>query len=158
MKKNLKQVRPEDFDVEQLLAAAREGRLYIDDSKRAFNRTLVASNVRAYVERINVYVTEKYRLSIAELWNQILTSDDFIVFLTPGSKSRKFLDFDKYNVMRIIGVLREKGVYEQYSDRKYDSLLEPETKDSPYRRYLGMGIEQRPLLVKIRKIVEQYHF
>ena len=56
--------------------------------------------------------------------------------------------------MRIIGVLREKGVYEQYSDRDFDSLLEPDEKDSPYRRYLGMGIEEHSLLIKIIRIVD----
>jgi len=56
--------------------------------------------------------------------------------------------------MRIIGVLREKGVYKPYSDRKYDALLEPDSKDSPYRKYLGMGLEQRSLLKTIREIVE----
>jgi hypothetical protein len=57
--------------------------------------------------------------------------------------------------MRIIGVLREKGVYEQYSDRKFDAQLEPSYADSPYRRYLGMGLEQHSLLVEIRRIVAE---
>ena len=55
--------------------------------------------------------------------------------------------------MRIIGVLREKDVYEHYSDRKFASLLEQTKRDCSYRCYLGMGLEQRCLLVKIRQIV-----
>ena len=151
--KDLKQVRPEDFNVELLIAAAREGRLYVDEGKKIVSKEEIKKEVRAYVARIRVFVTPKFRSSIDELWEQILACDDFIEFLTPGSKSRKCREFNKYNVMRIIGVLREKDVYERYSDRKYASLLELTDKDCSYRSYLGMGLEQRHLLVKIREIV-----
>ena len=79
-----------------------------------------------------------------------------MTFLTPGCKAKKCRVFDKYNVMRIIGVLREKDVYERYSDLKYNALLEQTDKDSPYRKYLGMGLEERHLLVKLRQIVAQF--
>ena len=154
--KKLTRVRPEDFNVELLMAAAREGRLYVDESRKTIGKEDVRREVRAYVARISVFVTNDYRSSVDELWEQILNSDEFIEFLTPGSKAKKCLVFDKYNVMRIIGVLREKGVYESYSDRKYDALLEPDSIDSPYRKYLGSGINQRNLLLKIREIVANF--
>ena len=156
MRKTFKQVHPEDFDVEALMAAAREGRLYIDESKNEVNKEQVIIKVRAYVQRIKVFATPRFKSSIDELWEQILATDEYVDFLMPSNKARLCREFDKYNVMRIIGVLREKGVYEQYSDRKYDALLESDVKESPYRRYLGMGIEQRELLTGIRKIVEKY--
>ena len=153
MKDNFKQVRPEDFDVEMLMAAARDGRLFVDEGRKNVSKEQLVKDVRAYVRRISVYVTPKFRSSVDKLWEHILSYDEFVDFLTPGTKARKCRDFDKYNLMRIIGVLREKGVYEYYSDRKYDTLLEPGEKESPYRRYLGMGIEQRPLLLKIQETV-----
>lgn len=156
MKISLKQVRPEDFDVEALLAAAREGRLYVDESKKDVSRDIVIKEVRAYIERIKVLVTKEFYSTIDDLWEQILSTEEFIVLLMPSSKAKKCRDFNKYNVMRIIGVLREKGVYEYYNDSKYNALLEQTNKDTPYRKYLGMGFEQRHLLVKIRKIVAQY--
>jgi len=58
--------------------------------------------------------------------------------------------------MRIIGVLREKDVYEHYSDRKYVSLLEQTNHDCSYRSYLGMGLDERSMLVIIRQIVAQF--
>lgn len=152
--KKLTRVRPEDFDVEALMAAAREGRLYVDEGKRIVNKETVKKEVCAYVARIGEFVTPRYRSSIDELWDKILACDDFIAFLTPSSKARKCREFDKYNVMRIIGVLRENGVYELYKDRKFDALLEPDVKDSNYRKYLGKGIDQRELLRIIRKMVE----
>ena len=78
------------------------------------------------------------------------------MFLTPCSKAKKCREFDKYNVMRIIGVLREKGVYEDFNDTKYNNILEQTDKDTPYRKYLRMGLEQHHLLVKLRQIVAKY--
>ena len=138
------------------MAAAREGRLYVDETKREVSKEERIIEVRAYVRRIKVFVTKPYISKVDDLWEQILTSDDFVTFLTPGSKAKKCKVFDKYSVMRIIGVLREKDVYERYSDRKFDALLEPEMKDSPYRKYLGMGLEQRALLIKLRQIVAKF--
>jgi len=154
--KKLKQVRPEDFDVKALLAAAREGRLYVDESKKEISRDILINEIRAYVGRIQTLVTKDFSSSIDELWEQILSTDDFVEFLTPSNKARKCKVFNKYGVMRIIGVLREKGVYEYYNDSKYNALLEQTDKDTPYRKYLGMGFEQRHLLLEIREIVAQY--
>lgn len=52
MKKDLKQVRPEDFDVEALMAAAREGRLYVDEGINQVCSEQVVEDVRANVARI----------------------------------------------------------------------------------------------------------
>ena len=151
----MKRVRPEDFDVKVLLAAAREGRLYVDEIKKEVSRDIVIKEVRAYIERIKVLVTKEFRLSIDDLWEQILSTEEFVVLLTPSSKAKKCRNFNKYGVMRIIGILREKGVYEYYNDSKYNALLEQTDKDTPYRKYLGMGLEQRHLMVKLRQIVAQ---
>ncbi len=153
MEKHLRQVRPEDFDAELLLAAAREGRLYVDASIRAVSQEEVIREIRAYVGRINGFVTRGYLSKVETIWQRILSTDELIAFLMPGSKARKCREFNKYGVVRIIGVLREHGVYEHRSDRDFNALLEPGTRDSPYRSYLGMGIEQRELLLEIRQIL-----
>ena len=155
MKKQLKQVSPEDFDVRMLMQAAREGRLYFEEKEKTVSREYIINNVRAYVDKINVFVTRPYRSSIDDLWNEILSCDEFIDFLTPSSKTRKCQEFNKYNVMSIIGVLREKDVYERYSDYKFNAILEQTDKDTPYRKYLGRGLDERHLLVKLRKIVAE---
>ena len=157
--KKYKQVYPEDIDVEALIAAAREGRLYVDECRNGVCKEQVMEKVRAYVQRIKVFATPKFYSLVDDLWEQILTINEFLTFLTPGSKAKVCRDFDKYNLMRIIGVLREKGVYEQYSDYKFHALLEQTDKDSSFRKYISKGIENkdRTLLVKIRKIVEQHN-
>lgn len=154
--KNLKQVCPEHFDMKALLVAAREGRLYVDENKKEVSRDIIIKEVRAYVARIQELVTKEFRSSIDDLWEQILSTEGFLQLLTPSCKARKCREFNKYSVMRIICVLREKGVYEDYNDSKYNTLLEQTDKDTPYRKYLGKGLEERHLLVEIRKIVAQY--
>ena len=155
MRKTLKRVRPEDFDVQmqQLRQAAREGRLYIVEVKTIVSREQIIEEVRAYVGRIKVLTTPKYYSSVDEIWEQILSTNEFVDFLTPGTKARKCKLFDKYNVMRIIGVLRENGVYQNLSDHKFDALLEPEVKDSCYRKSLGEGLRQSALMAKLKKIL-----
>ena len=155
--KNFKQVRPEDFDVEALLAAAREGRLYVDEGKKTVSRDQVTKDVRAYVRRISRLATRRYSPLIDELWEGIFQCDVLMELLMPKPRARKCKDFDKYGVMRIVGVLREKGVYEQRSDPQFDALLEEEGKDSPYRRYLGQGLEQRSQLLALRQIVDNFN-
>ena len=150
----MKQVRPEDFDVEALMAAAREGRLYVDEKKKIVNKELVKRDVRAYVARISPIVTRRYRSTIDELWDEILNDDVLMDMMMPKPRARKCRDFDKYGVMRIVGVLRVKGVYEQRSDPQFDALLEQPGHDSPYRRYLGQGLEQRAQLLALRSIVD----
>lgn len=138
------------------MAAAREGRLFVEESRQSVSKERVIEEVRVYVRRVGELVTPGFCSSVDELWEDILACDDLVEILMPGRKLRICQNFNKYSVMRIIGVLREKGVYEQYSDRRFDALLEPDCRDSRYRRYLGMGLEQRPLLVQIRKIVAKY--
>ena len=151
-----RRVRLEDFNVELLMAAVREGRLYVDESKKEVSRDHIKEEVRAYVARIRRFVTKGFSSSVDDIWEHILSTEEFVVFLTPCSKAKKCREFDKYNVMRIIGVLREKGVYEDFNDTKYNNILEQTDKDTPYRKYLRMGLEQHHLLVKLRQIVAKY--
>ena len=149
--KQLRKVRPEDFDALALLAAAQEGRLYIEEVKEDCKDN-IEKEVRAYVNQIRTFATSEFRPYIDDIWGQIFACEEFIDYLAPSPKARKFRKFNKYNVMRIIGVLREAGVYEQYNDLYFVQLLEHTDQDNSYRSYLGRGIEQRPLLQKLLSI------
>lgn len=150
-------VRPEDFDVQVLFDAAREGYDSVTIKfPKPVDKDEVRKEVRAYISRIRCYVTQEFQATIDALWKAILDSDDFMSILLPNSRARICKTFNKYSVMRIIGVLRELGVYKQYSDRKFDALLEPQVQDSPYRRYLSVGLEEVALLKKARELVTRY--
>ena len=88
------------------MAAAREGRLYVDERKKTVNKEQVKRDVRAYVARISPLVTRRYRSTIDELWEEIFGNDVLMDLMMPKPKARKCRDFDKYGVMLIVGVLR----------------------------------------------------
>lgn len=152
---NLKPLRPEELEMEMLLRVSIEGRLFIVEKKEPTDRETVKRQISAYVQRIDSLATVRFRASVDALWDDIFRSDGLMALMMPKRKARKCRDFDKYGVMRIIGVLREHGVYEQYSDRKYIALLEQTAEDCSYRSYLSAGIEQRALLLEIRQIVAE---
>lgn len=155
--RKFKLVRPEDFDVEALMAAAREGRLYIDECKNEVSKEQVIIKVRAYVQRIRVLSTPKCCSFVDELWEEIFRCDVLMEIMMPKPKARKCKDFDKYGVMRIVGMLREKGVYEHRSDPQFDALLEEPGRDSPYRRFLSQGLEKRSQIVALRRIIKMFY-
>ena len=150
----LRQVRPEDYTEKQVLQLFREGKLYVDEAKSTVRKEQVIQEVRAYVSRIRPFVTDRYSSLVDELWENIFQCDILMEILMPKPKARKCKAFDKYGVMRIICVLREKGVYEHRSDPQFDALLEGQGNDSPYRRYLGQGLEKQCQRVALRHIVE----
>ena len=69
------------------MAAAREGRLYVDESRKTIGKEDVRREVRAYVARISVFVTNDYRSSVDELWEHILSCEEFVELMTPGDNS-----------------------------------------------------------------------
>ena len=156
MAQKLKQVRPEDFNAEALMAAAQEGRLYVEEATPVVNREQVIESVRLYVGSIACFVTPKYSSKIKEIWDKILSIEDVVNALMPTSKAKLCKDFNKYYAVQIIGILREHGIYKHYSQRIFDKQLENTDRESPFRRYLGMGIEPHSLLMKILKIVQSY--
>ena len=86
--KKYKRVRPDDFDAELLLVAAREGRLYVDETRNEVSKEEVIIEVRAYVQRIKAFVTKAFSSSIDDLWEQILSNDDFV----SGMRSCSYTD------------------------------------------------------------------
>jgi hypothetical protein len=154
VRRDFRQVHPEDFDKETLWAAVQEGRVYIEDRSEHVSKESIKKKVLAYVKQLQPFVTDNFRTCVDDVWEQIFACDELAELLKPTPKARKFRDFNKYNVMRIIGVLRDAGVYQQCNDSKIDAVLEHAGEDSRYRKYLGMGIEQRPLLKLLKEIVK----
>jgi hypothetical protein len=152
---NLRRISVNEYNIAQLKKFISEGRLFLDERVDVNTKT-IKDDIRAYVARIRIFVTPKFRSSVDELWEQIFESRPLMEVLMPKPKARKCKAFDKYGVMRIVGVLREKGIYEQYSDPVFDAQFEEPGKDSPYRRFLSQGLEQRGQLVALRGVVERY--
>ena len=152
--KNLRKVLPDDYDKETLWAAVQEGRVYIDESQKV-RKEDIKKEVRKYVQQLKPLVTNRFANHVDDIWEKIFACDELMKLLMPSAKARKFKAFNKYNVMRIIGVLREAGVYEPHNDRVYIARLEHTDKDNSYRCYIGKGIEQHPLQMELTKLTNK---
>ena len=141
-------------NIQLLLAAASEGRLFIASKPTAATRQEVVENVRRYVSQLDDCATTTYRGKMGMLWEGILGKDEFVDMLMPGNKLRKFRDFNKYGVMRIVGVLHAKGVYDEiFTDSVLCEKLEHTNGDNSYRSFLGRGLESRILLASLRDVI-----
>ncbi len=155
----MKKVRPEDFDVklEELKAAARRGKLYLDMAEE-ISLEEVVNNVRTYIEAIKPFVMPQFRTSVDALWEDIFQCEELRSLLMPSSKARNCRDFNKVGVEGIICVLINNGVYTEYSSPIFDKALEKTDADSSSRRYLTSGIKNNKQRLKVREIVNKYKF
>lgn len=151
-------VRPEDLKnkLEQLMIAAQEGRLILEQPAIETDKEVVKEKVRAYVERIRGKVCRKFSSTIDQIWNDIFADDELMGLLMPNNKTRKCKDFNKNGVFRILGVLINHDVYELLNHRNYGYILEETTEDTSYRSFLSRGIDSHSALTSLRRIVRQY--
>ena len=142
-------------NIGKLLSAAREGRLFIASKTISASRQEVVENVRRYVSQLDDCVTRHYRSKINRVWDGILCKEEFVDMLMPGNKLRKFRDFNKYGVMRIVGVLHAKCVYDEaLTDAELCYKLEHTDGDNCYTSFIGRGLESRTLLASLRDVIE----
>ena len=140
----------------EVLAAAREGRLLIKPRERKTpRREEVIESVRAYVSQIDGLAQPNWAGRVSMVWEAIFDENDFVDLLMPGPKMRKFRDFNKYSVMRLVGMLRSHGVYDEcVNDSQLCAALEHTAKDSSYRSYIGLGLESRELRRLIIEVLD----
>ena len=156
MGKKLRKVVREDLKhMDWFLTAIDEGRVRIEITDDSVSRHAVINNVRAYVARIEGIVAKKYRDSINSLWDRLLETDNVVDIMMPSARASKCWEFDKYNVIRLIGVLMEHGFYDYHEQQDIMEMLEGERENS-YRSYLGKGIEDAGLRRDIRAILEEF--
>ena len=155
MGKIRKVVREDLKHMDWFLTAIDEGRVRIEITDDSVSRHAVINNVRAYVARIEGIVAKKYRDSIKCLWDRLLETDKVADMMMPSARARKCLEFDKYNVVRVIGVLMEHGFYDYHEQQDIMEMLEGERENS-YRSYLGKGIDDAVIRREIRAILEEF--
>ena len=156
MGRKLRKVVREDLKhMDWFLTAIDEGRVRIEIPEDSVSRHAVINNVRAYVARIEGIAAKKYRDSIKCIWDKLLETDNVADMMMPSARARKCREFDKYNVVRVIGVLMEHGFYDYHEQQDIMEMLEGERENS-YRSYLGKGIDDAKLRRKIRVILEGF--
>ena len=105
-KQQLQKVRPEDFDTDALLRAAREGRLFIQPVCHEQPLT----DVLDYVERIRKYATNTH---VREIWEAILNHEQLAPLFRFNRYAATRGQINWYRVTAMVCLLREKGVYRQ---------------------------------------------
>ena len=155
MGKIRKVVREDLKHMDWFLTAIDEGRVRIEITDDSVSRHAVINNVRAYVARIEGIAAKKYRDSIKCLWDRLLETDNVADMMMPSARARKCREFDKYNVVRVIGVLMEHGFYDYHEQQDIMEMLEGERENS-YRSYLGKGIDDAVIRRDIRAILEEF--
>lgn len=139
----LKQVRPEDFDVEMLWQLVCEGRLYIqpkvEQKSEQTNREEGIQAILQYVSHIDACASEKYQPTIRQLWEQILRSSELgdLFFLNRYKSNRGLPNWYRVNVVMVF--LQENKVYrnDSYTAVQLHMMMEQTDKRSKY--YTGMG-------------------
>ena len=143
----------------EVLAAAREGRLMMKPKERPVpGRAEVVERVRAYVKQIDSLAQRRWAGRVGMVWEAILEEKDFVDLLMPGPKTRKCREFNKYSVMRLVGVLRSHGVYDDcVNDSQLCAALEHTAKDTAYRSYIGAGLETRELRQLMTEVLSRFN-
>ena len=156
MGRKLRTVVREDLKhMDWFLTAIDEGRVRIEIPEDSVSRHAVINSVRAYVARIEGIAAKKYRDSIKCIWDKLLETDNVADMMMPSARARKCQEFDKYNVVRVIGVLMEHGFYDYHEQQDIMEMLEGERENS-YRSYLGKGIDDAVIRRDIRAILEEF--
>lgn len=109
-----KKVRPQDFDAEALLAAAREGRLYVESDLDEVAKNILLSQCRQealdYVSAIDAFAASEWQPLIKEVWLAILNDEAFASCLMMKKGQNKGR-LNRYVVTNIVLHLQVLGVY-----------------------------------------------
>lgn len=157
MASNLKPIRPQDFDADALLKAAKEGRLFIKtlppNPKKV--REENARHILQYVNSIRAYAAEPYSKSIDEIWNEIIQHPDlFKCFIIQRGADAGCMN--KYTIMALVDLLRNLDVYTGASSIQLHRILEKITTRNKFYNNMGMYAFGMNSFHIIREIIAKY--
>lgn len=153
--KNLKKVPVKGITAEEVLALWQEGKLYIKEDTPEYTEGEIKENVRAYVIRLRAYATSQFSEYINEIWEEILDDKIYLPYIIPDAHARKCRELNKNGIMRIVGVLRSIGIYQNLTDSRICSILEQNTKDCSYRAYLGRGVRDE-IRIELKRLKKSF--
>jgi len=155
--RNLWRVRPEDFDAEKLMAAAQEGRLYIDetDNATALAQQLMQCQREAlvYVGTIEEFVVPEWMPHIKTLWTTLLVDPLFTPHLVLQKGKHQGM-LNKYLVTSIVFHLQVLGVYRCSNLLELHKMLEGvNEKNSIYKnaRSYSLSTTQKQRLRELKE-------
>ena len=141
--KRFKQIRPNEFDMQELMLLAKEGRLYIKQTIEEKTETTIREegirSILQYVSHIDECVSEKYLSNIRQLWEQILHSPELedLFFLNRYKNTRGQPNWYRVNVVMVF--LLEQNVYCRDTYTAMELHMKMEQTDKRTKFYTGMG-------------------
>ena len=141
--KRFKQIRPNEFDMQELMLLAKEGRLYIKQTTEEKTETTIREegirSILQYVSHIDECVSEKYLSNIHQLWEQILHSPELedLFFLNRYKNTRGQPNWYRVNVVMVF--LLEQNVYCRDTYTAMELHMKMEQTDKRTKFYTGMG-------------------
>lgn len=154
--KKMQEVRPEDFDVEMLLAAAREGRLFLEEKSESAEETLARcrQEALAYVKPIEAFASDEWAPYINKVWEAIAYDDLFSPMLLM-QKGRMRGQLNRYFITNIVFLLNALNIYQCDNLIMLHRTLERvETKNSIYKSASSYCLCKAQRL-KIREILQK---
>ena len=160
MTRNFKQVPVRGITAKEVLALWQEGRLYAENVATDYSEEEIKDNVRAYISSLRSYATPPFLDHIDAFWEEILNDELYLPFIIPNARTRKCRELNKNGIMRLVGVLRSIGVYQDLTDSALCIILEHNAADCSYRAYLGKGVEDeiRQELKRLRNCFLDFSF
>lgn len=160
MNQKFKKVPYRGTTAKEVLALWQEGRLYTENNAADYSEEEIKDNVRAYVRSLRTYATPPFLEHIDALWEEILDNELYLPFIIPDARTRKCKELNKNGIMRLVGVLRSIGVYQNLTDSALCFILEHNAADCSYRAYLGKGVEDeiRQELKRLRNCFLDFSF
>lgn len=154
--KKMQEVRPEDFDVEMLLAAAREGRLFLEEKSESAEETLARcrQEALAYVKPIEAFASDEWAPYIYKVWEAIAYDDLFSPMLLM-QKGRMRGQLNRYFITNIVFLLNALNIYQCDNLIMLHRTLERvETKNSIYKS-ASLYCLCKAQRLKIREILQK---
>lgn len=156
---NLRQVTPDDFDINILRQAALEGRLFIsqeEDARSAESqRKEGIRQILTYVSRIDSCASPQHASGISKLWNCILHSEELgdLFFYQRYRSTRGEVNWYRVNV--VICLLREMGVYrEEFTGVELHCRCERSAKRNAHYTGMGRYLLERSEIVTLKNLVK----
>lgn len=133
MKLNLQPVPYEDFDLEALRLACKEGRLFMQPKKESIEKVWKdnAKQVLTYIHPLHPYASECFRPYLQQLWKEIVYHPQLIQHFTirQGKNEGKI---NKYFITYLVEFLRNWHVYDCRYSVQLHLVLENTQKRNKY--------------------------
>lgn len=158
-KQNSNFVLVEDFDLQAIRQAFREGRLYFQPATKAAEqvREEGISQILQYVSRIDACASQEYYAHMRTLWNKVL-HDDKLQPLCFMSKGKRKGQPNWYRITSIVCLMREWNIYRKQEFTAVDLHLlmeEVNKRNAIYESSSHYYLEHRDMAI-LKKILSNF--